>query len=113
MITLATNSSNSIYVNASGNIATLDGAAALAQTLAHMSQTRRSEMLYATDRGIPYWNTIFSTKDVLMFEAAMRTEFLAHPEVTGIDSFAVTIDGETLTYTATVNSIYGEVLVNG
>jgi len=70
-------------------------------------------MLYAIDRGIPYADTIFLTKDVLMFEAAMRNEFLSHPEVTGVNSFTVNIDGEVLTYSAEINSIYGKVSVNG
>jgi hypothetical protein len=113
MITLGTNGSNSIYLNEFGSLVVLSDAQALAQTLGHISQTRRAEMMYATDKGIPYWDTIFMTKDVLMFEAAMRNEFLSHPEVTGIESFTVNIDGETLTYEAKVNSIYGEVLVNG
>jgi len=113
MITLAVDGNNSIYLDSSGNLAILSGAEALAQTLGQMSKTRRAEMLYAIDRGIPYADTIFLTKDVLMFEAAMRNEFLSHPEVTGVNSFTVNIDGEVLTYSAEINSIYGKVSVNG
>jgi len=113
MITLAVDENNSMYLDSSGNLATLSGADALAQTLGQMSRTRRNEMLYATDRGIPYADTIFLTKDVLMFEATMRNEFSLHPEVTGINSFTVSIDGDVLTYSAEVNSIYGAVTVNG
>lgn len=114
MITLATkNDTYSIFVDKSGNIATLTGAEALAQTLGQISRTRKGELMYATNRGIPYWDTIFQTQDYQMFEAAMRSEFMRHPEVTGILSFNVSQDGDDIIYEAQVNSIYGVVKVNG
>lgn len=113
MITLATNDNNSIYVDKNGNIATLSGAEALAQTLGQISKTRRNEMLYAKNRGIPYWDTVFQTQDFQLFEAAMRSEFMRHPEVTGILSFVVEQEGDDLVYEAQVTSIYGTVKVNG
>lgn len=114
MITLATTAeTNDIYADKSGNIAIISGAEALAQTLSHISQSQRNEMIYATNRGIPYRDTVFQSKDFLLFEAAMRSEFMKHPEVTGIASFVISQDGEDVTYEAQVNSIYGLVRVNG
>lgn len=113
MITLATNSKNSIYKDGTGSIALLSGAEALAQTLGQISRTRRGEMPFNTKDGVPYWDTIFQTKDVLLFEAAMRAEFNKHPEVTGVESFNVQTDGEVITYTAQVLTIYGALKIDG
>lgn len=113
MITLGTNDTNSIYADQTGSLVVLSGAVALAQTLGQISRTRRGEMVFATDKGIPYWDTVFQTKDILMFEAAMRAEFMKHPEVNRINSFVVTISGEELAYVSEIDTIYGVVKVNG
>lgn len=114
MITLATKSgTNSIFVDKNGNIATLSGKEALAQTIGQITRTRRREMMYAINRGIPFWDTAFQNQDFQLFEATMRSEIMRHSEVTGIISFNMEKSGDDLTYEVIVNSIYGTVTVNG
>ena len=113
MITLAVNTDNSIYVDSTGNLAVISGKEALAQTLAQISRTRRGEMVYNVQDGVPFMETVFQIRDPLQFEAAMRAEFMKHPEVTGVLSFDMTQEGNEVKYSAQVDSIYGTVEVNG
>lgn len=113
MITLAVGPNQDMVINASNSLVLLSGKEALAQTIGQICRTRRGEMALYKNIGVPFWDSIFQTKDVIMFEAAMRAEISRHPEVTGIDTFEVTIDGNEIKYTGTIRSIYGEIPVNG
>lgn len=113
MITLAVDDDNSIYTDLTGNLSILSDKKALAQTLAQISRTRRGEMMYNKQDGVPFMETVFQTRDPLQFEAAMRDEFMKHPEVTGVMSFDMTQEGNEVKYSAQIDSIYGTVEVNG
>lgn len=71
-------------------------------------------MQYAIDRGIPYYQTLWTgSPNVLAFEAAARDAISSLKGVTGIDSFAARLQDNVLTYSVTINTIYGATVING
>ncbi|USP46969.1 hypothetical protein [Alcaligenes faecalis] len=114
MISFQTDENNDFVTLPNGNLAMVTDAQAVAQEAKHFAATVRAEMIHAYDEGIPFLREAFSKQpNLAQFEASLRRRLLSTPNVTGIVSLDIQIDGETLVYTATLQTTYGMVTING
>lgn len=114
MITIETDADNDIVRIPGGNISMIRGIAATGQTAAQYAKTKRQEMLYAYDEGVPFFEVVFGANlQPFQFEAAQRERILQAPNVIAIKSFEVTQDGDVLRYTATIETVDGMTTING
>jgi hypothetical protein len=110
---IAINANGDMYLDASGNVAMLSGAAAVAQNCVTAMRAQRGEMQYAMSNGMPSAATAFDTYDPVAFEAAARKIIKGVTGVTGIASFAVVLANNALNYSVEINTIYGTTTVQG
>ena len=114
MISFQTDDDNDFVTLPNGNLAMVQNRDAVAQEAKHFAATARAEMIHAYDEGIPFLREAFSKQpNLAQFEASLRRRLLATPDVTGIVSLDTQIEGETLKYTATLQTTYGTVTING
>lgn len=114
MISFQTDDDNDFVTLPNGNLAMVLDAQAVAQEAKHFAATSRAEMIHAYDEGIPFLREAFSKQpNLAQFEASLRRRLLNTPDVTGIVSLDTQIEGETLKYTATLQTTYGTVTING
>lgn len=114
----AENAKRDVYIDpATGDQAILldmtGNAAATGQLCKSRIEAQRGEMRYATDKGMPTAATAFNTFNPQQFEAAARSIILGTPNVTGIQSFSMYRDGNTLNYAAAIITIYGNTIITG
>lgn len=114
MISFKTDENNDFVTLPNGNLAMVSDRDAVAQEAKHFAATVRAEMIHAYDGGIPFLREAFSKQpNLAQFEAALRRRLLETPEVTGILSLDTQVEGETLKYTAMLQTTYGTVSING
>ncbi|PPA72664.1 hypothetical protein C4E15_29420 [Achromobacter spanius] len=114
MISFQTDDDNDFVTLPNGNLAMVTDRQAVAQEAKHFAATARAEMIHAYDEGIPFLREAFSKQpNLAQFEASLRRRLLGTPDVTGIVSLTIQIEGETLKYTATLQTSYGTVTING
>lgn len=105
---------NDIYIGSNGNFAGAFGIEAVANVCRHCAQAILGEMVLATSQGMPYfpaiWNGTPSTK---AFEAAFRSRITSVRHVIAITSLDIVLVGEVMQYSATIQTDYGEVSING
>lgn len=113
MRSFASSRSNDLVIGADGNLSIVDNALAVeVVTRSHM-QTRRGEMIYAIQQGIPFDPVVFSgTPNLAQFEAASRARIMEVTGVREIRSFSATMVGDTLSYVAVIVTEFGEVTIN-
>lgn len=108
-------SSGDLRLDASGNVAMVDDAAAAEQIIAALALAERGEMVFRARQGMPFFATTLGvTNDVAQFEAAFRrrvrdASYLA-ADVTRFDAQQ---SGALFEYRATIKTAYGEVTVSG
>lgn len=114
LIVFAENTNRDVYIDpATGDLAVLTGAAAVAQLCKSRIEAQRGEMVYAMNQGMPTRATAFDTFNPHQFEAAARTIIQGTPYVTGIESFTMYRDGNTLNYSASITTTYGSTTIGG
>jgi hypothetical protein len=96
-----------------GNLAIATGAEAVAHNCKTAMQAQLGEMQYAMDRGMPTIATARTNYRPAQFEAAARAILASVAGVRAVTSFTVAREGEALRYTAAVQTVYGEIAVNG
>jgi hypothetical protein len=117
-IIFAENANNDPYIDpTTGDLAVLTDApgnpAATAQLCKSRIEAQRKEMKYAMDQGMPMMDTAFNTFNPHQFEAAARTILMNTPNVTAVSSFNMYQDGNTLRYSATIDTTFGSAKING
>lgn len=110
------NDVNDIYLDKNSNLAIGDGLIALIGVCKQYMQTVLGELTLNTDVGIPYFESVFTgVPNAQQFVAAGRAALLSVEGVTQVVSFDVSTGAtpKTLSYTATIQTIYGTGVVNG
>jgi hypothetical protein len=108
ILTFAVNENNDIYLDEVGNIAFAYDLEAIKQQCQQAAQTLLGEMIYNVNDGIPYFQTIWvGVPNVAQFTAALRRAFLAVGGVLEIITLITSQSNDTLSYTATIRTIYG------
>lgn len=111
-LTIAVNQNGGMYLTA-GNITMKRNADAVAQDTVTAMRTLRGEMQYETQGGMPYFQTAFNKYKPRAFEAAARGVISQVPGVVRVTEFAVALTNDELQYSATIETIYGTVFING
>ena len=114
MKSLASNRRNDLVIGADGRLSVVTGAAAIEVVARSHMQTRRGEMIHAVQDGIPFDLVAFgASPNLSQFEAFARRSLSAITGVREVVSFEARLDGDTLTYSATLRTDYGETTING
>jgi hypothetical protein len=112
--TLSVDENNDLYIGPTGSLAISDGLDSVMQAAQQAAQTRLGEMIYATDQGLPYFESVWSgAPSVAQFDAFLRRTLLAVDGVTAVQSLSTTVAGGALSYQAEIQTIYGPGALNG
>ena len=110
---------NDIYLNNQGNIAMSYNIDAVLQQCAQVAKVLLGEMVFNTDLGIPYFETVWvGVPNVAQFNASLRSSFLNVNGVLEVVSLLTSqgADGspsDRLTYTAIIRTTFGTGAING
>ena len=77
------------------------------------ARTVIGEAIFDIERGVNYDRSVFSDTNLNIFEASMRKTLLNVPHTVAIKSLLVDVEGDTLKYTAELQSDYGDLSLNG
>ena len=116
MITISTanDSTNDIYINASGDIAMSEDILALANVSKNRVLTTKGESEFNQLEGIPYFETIFTDRPKIdLFQAAVVQSLEAQEEVQRVSNFEYTQQNGVFSYSLTEKTTYGDITVNG
>ena len=112
--TIATNSNNDIYLDASGNLAIFSGQLAVEQACATASKLQLAEAIYQTNLGIPNFESVWNgTPNLAIFESYLRQTLMNVEGVVAVTSLNVSVSKNVLSYQAQIESVYGSLYLNG
>jgi hypothetical protein len=106
--TLQCNANEDLYLPDGRNLAILTGQNALLQSVRQRCKMRLGENVFNTQEGVDYFGTIFSPQP--NYDAArvsITDAILSTPDVLSVESLTITISGNTFTYVADIQTIYG------
>lgn len=106
MKTLATNDLNDIYLGSDGNLAIASDLAACVMSCKRACMVNLGELPYAQTRGTPFFQ-LMESKDLSLLEMYLRRVLLTVPGVRSVQSIEFSIQGEEISYTARITTIYG------
>ena len=115
MKTFAQDSHNDICIGSDGQFATVDGLDAYSAMIADVVRTVRGELQLDTERGVPYFDTVFkSLNGIDIWKSEVRKRVLALSFVRSIDSFSASWKPENhiLSYSMTVSTDNGTVTIS-
>lgn len=99
---------NDLYLDSNGNIAMVFGIDAALQACAEAARTLLGEMVLNTNQGIPYFQTTWvGVPNIPQFTAALRTAFLAVPNVVEVVSLITSQVNNVLSYSAIIRTSFG------
>ena len=114
MITIATDSNNDIFVDASGNISTSLDIYALANVSKNKVLTTLGEPEYNQLDGIPYFETIFTdTPKIDLFQAAVIKALELIDEVQRVSNFEYMQENGVFSYSLVETTTYGDITLEG
>ena len=112
MKTFAQDSHNDIRIGSDGQFVTVDGLDAYSTVIADVVRTVRGEFQLDTERGVPYFETVFkSVNGIDIWKNDVRKRVLEFPFVKSIDSFDVSYANRKLEYTMRLTTDAGDVTV--
>lgn len=111
MRSLAINSVNDIFLARDGRLAIVTDADAVGQNCKTAMQAQRFEMVYRYNDGMPTRQTAFDRFNPAQFEASARAVIMAVEGVESIQSFEVDKVGNSVVYSAAIQTIYGPTVV--
>lgn len=113
--TLAVNEKNDIYLGKDGNIVVATGEEAVSNACLTASQALLQEMIYSTNKGLPYFQSVFvGSPDYAIFRNSLISTLLAVDGVLNVQSLSLTVVEGVLNYSATILTRYGRInLGNG
>lgn len=107
--TFLNNADNDLYLDNNGQIAIGQGLPAVLSICERVSKTQLGEMLFATNQGIPNFETVWvGAPNIPQFQAALRQALIKVPDVREILALDVAIRNNTLTYEVTILTTYGQ-----
>lgn len=105
-----------IYFDANGNLAIKSEEQALLDILTNRIRTRKYEIQYDMNKGVPYFETIFVNTGMLgLWRSYVIDEIENTDGVISVESLIYSLDEENkkLSYTCQIRTIYGETELNG
>lgn len=112
--TFATDSKNDLVIGLDGNLTISSGLQAVLQACATAAKAQLGEMVLALNRGVPNFQTIWSSRrNVAQFEAYLRATLENVDGVKKVNQLTVTANESVLNYSALIETEYGAGAVNG
>ena len=112
MKTLSVDENNDLFLFRD-ELAVVDGLAGVMQLCAHAVKAQFREMVLNYDQGVPTRETIWTSNvNAAIFETYLRQAINSVPNVTGIQSLEIEIRDGTAYYIATIQTIYGNGILN-
>ena len=112
MKTFSQDSHNDIRIGSDGQFVTVDGLDAYSSVIADVVRTIRGELQLDTERGVPYFETVFkSVNGIDIWKNDVRKRILEFPFVKSIDSFEASYVNRKLEYTLHISTDAGDVTV--
>ena len=115
MKTFSQDSHNDIRIGSDGQFDTVDGLDAYSTVIADVVRTVRGELQLDTERGVPYFETVFkSINGIDIWKSEVRKRVLALSFVRSIDSFSASwkTENHILSYSMTVSTDNGTVTIS-
>lgn len=113
-IVLSVDAKNDLYIGPNGSLALSTGLQAVMQACQQAAQTQLGEMIYATDQGLPNFAAVWNgAPNLSQFEAYLRRMLAQVAGVTAVVDATVAVANNVLSYTATIQTIYGRGTING
>lgn len=114
MITIGINDNNDIYLDAEGNLAVKKDLDAMGDIFINKAETNRGELIYDDEKGIDFFNTIFSSPCYPdLFQTQLMSELENTEETQGVTGFTFETSGGVYGYRAKIQTSYGQVTLNG
>ncbi len=114
MKTIAINENNDIYLDSSGNLAIKTDQAAMGDILVNKAQTNLGELLYNNEKGIDFFNTVFSSPAYTdLFQYQLLKQFEETASVERIANYQAVQKNNIYSYVANIQTEFGEVNING
>lgn len=105
-----------IYLDDNGNLAVKSDEQALLDILTNRIRTKKYEVQYDMNKGVPYFETIFANTGLLgLWRSYVIEEIERTSGVISVESLLYSLDEGTkkLSYTCQIRTIYGETSLNG
>ena len=114
MKTIAINSNNDIYLDSSNNLAVKTDLNAMGDILVNKAQTNYGELLFNNPKGIDFFNTVFTSPAYPdLFQNQLLNQFEDTEAVERIAGYESKVEKNVYSYTAKIQTQYGEVNLNG
>jgi hypothetical protein len=105
---------NDLFLNNEGNISVSFDIQAVLESCAQAAQTILGELVFNTEQGIPYFQTVWiGVPNTQQFNAALRNAFLNVPNVVEVVSLITTQENNILSYNAIIRTTFGSTVVEG
>jgi hypothetical protein len=106
--TFAVDANNDLVIGQDDRLSIVSGLEAALQNCEHAAKTILNEMVLAQGEGIPYFEAVWvGVPNLAVWEASFRARILAVADVLSIDALTLGREGGTLTYRATIATVYG------
>jgi hypothetical protein len=109
ILTFAVNDKNDFYLNSIGNLAFAYDLTAILQQCEQAAKTLLGEMVYHTNDGLPYFQTLWvGVPNIAQYTSALRRAFVSVGGVLEVVSLLTSQGADNdLSYTAIIRTIYG------
>lgn len=112
--TLGTNENNDIYLGLDGNIVVLSGLQAVLGACATAAKSILGEQVLSINAGLPDFQTIWvGVPNTAIFKSYLRRALTNIPGVDEVGEISVTVQNNVLSYTATIQTEFGQGTING
>ncbi|MBS6552955.1 MAG: hypothetical protein KH321_03315 [Clostridium sp.] len=114
MKTIAIDKNNDICLDNSNNLAVKTNLEAMGDIFVNKSQTILGELAYNQEKGIDFFNTIFSSPTYLdLYQNQLISQLEDTEETQKISNFNGTIQNGVFEYTLEAQTSYGKITLNG
>lgn len=111
--TFGLNSDGDIYIGKDGNLTVLSGIDAVKAACETASYAVLKEMIYSTNAGIPYFETVWiGSPNYAVFRNALIQTLLGVDGVLDVPTLSLAVQSGVLSYTATIQTEFGTAEVN-
>ena len=111
---LAINARNDLFIGDDGSLALVTGVYAVELACKTIVRTMLGELQFEQDQVTPNFTEVWvGGPRLAQFEAYFRQMVGSRQDVTGIPSFEMSVADGVLAYTAVIETIYGELSING
>lgn len=107
MSTLKVDDNNDLFVAQNGSMVLLTGLDAVIQDSEHYSKSQKGEMYFQTQLGVDAFGAVFENVNLMEFKQSLLENIERVPDVTAVPKLNVSKLGNTVEYTAEIQTPFG------